>query len=223
MKPAKPVPPASRPRSGNQRRRDLESVKPTNRFRLLYIVISSLVICSFIAVALTTIDFGSLFGDDPSVDDSLDPNADLIAEQETVVAQNPEDVEAIALLANLLGNTGRIDEAIPWYEQALTLTPDDAGIRLDFARSLASAGYTADAEAQFLKVLEAEPENQVAHFYLAELYMSLDPARRGEAIEHYRRASEIDPTSFLGERANIEVVSLAGSTPIASPQASPEG
>lgn len=220
VKPAKPVPPASRNRNQPPPRRELESVKPTNRFRVLYIVISGLVICSFIAVALTTIDFGSLFGDD-QIDDTLNPNADLIADQQTVVANNPEDVDAIVLLANLLGNTGQIAEAIPWYERALELAPEDHGIRLDFARSLGSAGYTADAESQFLRVLDAEPDNQTAHYYLAELYLTSEPVRREEAREHYQRAAEIDAESFLGERARNELVALEGAGPTGSPASTP--
>jgi Tfp pilus assembly protein PilF len=180
------------------------------------------VICSFIAVALTTIDFGSLFGED-DVDDTLNPNADLISEQETVVARNPDDVDAVTMLANLLGQTGSIAKAIPLYERALELAPGDTSIRLDFASSLAGAGYLADAESQFRLVLEADPDNQTAHYYLAELYMQTDPPRLDEARQHYARAAEIDPTSFLAERAEIKLTELGSSSPVASPESTPAG
>lgn len=196
--------------------------KPTNRFQVLYIVITALVVCSMLAVALVTIDFGALFGgggDDEG--NYLDPNADLIAEQQTAVAEAPDDVDEIVLLANMLAQTGRIQEAIPWYEKALGLAPADAGIRLDFARSLAGADLRTDAEAQFQQVLKADPDNQTAHYYLAELYMMWDPPRTDEAFAQYRRAAEIDPGSFLGERAQNRIDTMEGGTPVATAGSTP--
>lgn len=173
-----------------------------------------------LAVALTTIDFSSLLGDDEDSANIADPNADLIAEQQTKVAQYPDDTNEIVLLANLLGNTGRIQDAVPWYERALELAPDDYGIRLDFARSLAGAGLFSDAEAQFQQVLTNDPHNQTAHYYLAQLYLSWEPARREEALEHYERAVVIDPESFLGERAQIELDAMGNTTAVARPSSS---
>lgn len=195
--------------------------KPKNRFQVVYIVITSLVVCSMLALALTAIDFGSLFRHDGGDGNVTDPNANLIADQETVVARNPNDVDQVVLLANLLGNTGKIQEAIPWYEKALELTPDDAGIRLDFARSLAGANLRTDAEAQFERVLKDEPDNQQAHYYLAELYMNWDPPRTDEAFAHYQRAAAIDPGSFLGERSQNRVDTMTLSTPGATPRSTP--
>lgn len=173
-----------------------------------------------LAVALATIDFSSIFGNDEDSANVVDPNADLIAEQQTQVAENPDDVDEIVLLANLLGNTGRIQEAVPWYERALELAPSDEGIRLDFARSLAGAQLYTDAEAQFQRVLSDNPDNQTAHYYLAELYMSWNPARTDEAMRHYTRAVEIDPESFLAEQAQIELDSLGDTTTASSPPSS---
>jgi tetratricopeptide (TPR) repeat protein len=168
--------------------------------RIAYIVISGLVVCSMIAVAVATIDLSGLWdgGDDEVI---VDPNADLVAEQQTVVAQDPYNIDQMVLLANLLSNTGRMNEATEWYERALELDPDNHGVRLDFARSLQDHGLNADAEAQFLRVLEAEPENLPGHYYLARLYMDWKPQRRDEARSHFERVIEINPTSFLAEEA----------------------
>ena len=195
---------------------------PVDRFKVIYIVISSLVVCSMLAVALATIDFGRLFSHDDNAGNIADPNADLIAEQETIVADNPENVDQIVVLANLLGNTGQIQKAIPWYEKALSLEPDNHGVRLDFARSLAGANLLTDAEAQFDRVLQDEPDNKTAHYYLAELYMVWNPPQEGRAIEHYRRAAELDPASFLGERARIRLDAMPASSPSPQPMSSPE-
>lgn len=187
--------------------------------RVAYIVISALVVCSMIAVAVSTIDFsGFLGGDEDEV--LVDPNADLVADQETVVARNPEDVNEVVLLANLLANTGRMNEATDWYERALDIKPDNIGIRLDFARSLQANGMDIDAEAQFLLVLEADPDNLSGHYYLAQLYMDWKPSRQDEARDHLQRAVEINPESFLAEQAVIQLDAMSRATPQASPGAS---
>lgn len=184
--------------------------------RIAYIVISALVVCSMLAVALVTIDFSGLWGDGED-DVVVDPNADLIADQQTVVAGNPDDVDQVLLLANLLSNTGRMPEAMDWYERALDLAPDDNSIRLDFARSLQTGNMPADAEAQFLQVLQNDPESLSGHYYLAELYMGWKPQRREEAKSHYERVLEINPQSFLAEQARLELELMNRSTPMSGP------
>lgn len=193
--------------------------------RIAYIVISGLVVCSMLAVALVTIDFSGLWneGEDDVI---VDPNADLIAEQQTVVAQDPDNAGEVVLLANLLANTGRMPEATDWYERALELAPDDNSIRLDFARSLQTNNMATDAEAQFLRVLEADPDSISGHYYLAQLYLDWKPQRRKEAQVHFERVLEINPESFLAEQARLELETLnrtpitgtpGASTPVAGP------
>lgn len=234
MKRSTPLRPPSRPRAtltGVRRQTQAQRperpvTKKANRLQLVYVVLSGLVVCSLLAVALATIDVAGLFGGNEEDQANWeDPNADLIGDQQTAVAQNPDDVEQLALLANLLGNTGRISEAVPLYEKVVALAPDDLGIRVDFARTLSGAGLTADAEAQFRVVLERDPNSQAAHFYLAELLQQSEPARTAEAIEHLRRVVEIDSATFLAERAGAQLTTLTAGTPASSGTAvaSPEG
>lgn len=209
-KPRQPTP----GRGGGQKR---PSRRSGNQMRVAYIIISGLVVCSMIAVAVSMIDFSGLWGDG---DDEVivDPNADIVAEQQTAVANDPDNVDEIVLLANMLSNTGRMSEATEQYERALDIQPDDHGIRLDFARSLQTNGLLADAEAQFLLVLEAEPDNLPAHYYLAKLYMGWEPPRQDEARDHFTRAIEINPDSFLAEQAQLELEMMDRSSPVATPE-----
>jgi cytochrome c-type biogenesis protein CcmH/NrfG len=184
------------------------------------------VICSLLAAGLVSAVSLDLFGlgdDDPDVSQNYeDPNTDVIAAQQTAVAENPENYEALLLLANLLGNSNRLDEAIPVYEKALQMRPDDAATRLDFARALADGDKRADAEVQFKKVIELDPDNQAAHYYLAELYRTSTPSRSDEAIPLYIRVVEIDSASFLAEQAGNQLNSLGVANPLSSPSASPQ-
>jgi tetratricopeptide (TPR) repeat protein len=171
----------------------------------------------FVSLSFSDV-FGDLFSDNGSDSENYaDPNRDVIAAQETIVAQNPDDLEAILLLANLLGNSSRLGDAIPLYERALELAPEDVGARVSFARALADGNMHADAELQFQKALELDPESQQAHYYLAELYLASDPVRTEEALDHYREAARLDSSTLIGERAQTQLDTLGAGTPEATP------
>jgi len=194
----------------------------TNRAQIVFAILSSLVICGLIAAALLTVSPAGLFdglgsGDEGDAENFQDPGADVIAENQTVVAANPDDLESVLFLANLLGNSNRLAEAIPLYERALEIAPQDANARLSFARALSDGGMLADADLQFRKVLELEPDNQQAHYYLAELYRLEVPPRTSEAIVHYRRAAEIDSTTLISERSREQLATLGVASPTGSP------
>ncbi|CAA9564123.1 MAG: hypothetical protein AVDCRST_MAG43-2175 [uncultured Thermomicrobiales bacterium] len=202
--------------------RDRTSRSGMRRMQLAFVIVSSLVICGMLGAAVVTISPEDLFGSTDSPDDGdaenfEDPNQGVIGEQQTVVASQPDDVEETLLLANLLGNSGRLGEAIPMYERAIDLAPDDAGVRLAFARALADGGMSADAELQFVKALELDSNNQEAHYYLAELYRAWTPPREAEAVVHYQRAAEIDPTTLISERATTQLASFGIASPTGSP------
>jgi tetratricopeptide (TPR) repeat protein len=91
---------------------------------------------------------------------------------------------------------------------------------LDFARSLASGQLNGDAELQFQKAIELDPDNAQAHFYLAELYYTMSPQRTVDAIEAYERTIEIDASSFVAEQAQERLAALGVATPFASPSSS---
>lgn len=163
--------------------------------------------------------FGGLFSDDAGDRENyVDPNEDIISAQETIVARNPDDLEDLLLLANLLGNSNRLGDAIPLYERALALSPNDIDARVSFARALADGNMPADAELQFERALEIDPESQQAHYYVAELYMGWEPPRTEDALVHYRRAAEIDPGTLIGERSQTLLDTMGAGTPAATPE-----
>lgn len=214
-----PTPQSSRSHNSRKRR---PALSRTNRMQVVFAIVSSLVICGLIGAALLTVSPEGLFdgfgsNGEGDLENFQDPNEDVIAQQQTAVAGSPDDLEALLLLANLLGNSGRLAEAIQHYERALQIAPEDADARLSFARALSDGGMSADAELQFKKVLELEPDNQQAHYYLAELYRLSVPPRTNEAIIHYQRAAEIDNTTLISERSREQLATLGVASPTGSP------
>ena len=140
---------------------------------------------------------------------------------ETRIASQPDDVQTIAVLAEVLANSGRIAESIPWYEKAIALTPNDVQLRLAFGRALARNGSAFDAELQLKKAVELAPADPVAAFNLAELYDSMTPQRLADAQTWYAKVVEIAPDSVPATQARDRLAQLDATPRAASPVASP--
>jgi len=208
---------ASRPASTT--RKSGGPLDRASRSQIIFLITSALVVCSLILAGVVAIATDRLSsGGEATEAPYVDPNKDMIGEQQTKVAQNPDDYYALTLLANLLGNTGRLTEAIPLYEKALQMRPDDQGVRLDFARALADGGHRTDAEVQFKKLITEDPNNQQAHYYLAEMYRVSAPPRTEEAITEYQKAIAIDPSTYMAQQAVEQLKTLGiSASPVASP------
>lgn len=144
------------------------------------------------------------------------PNADLIQELKADIADNPDNVDAILLFANVMSNSGLLSLAIPYYERALDIASDHTSARLDFARALADGGLRLDAEAQFERVLDLQPDNQEAMYYLANLYLAWNPPRTDEAITLMEQLIAVDPNAFIAEQAQTRLTSVKAT--VATPE-----
>jgi len=217
-RPISPQPRKKRPQTGGK--------KSQRIYAILGVVVAFSLIAAIIVPPI--IDFLTQTSDDSTINvdqSTTDPvEEQLLAEIEA----NPENAESLAALGNYLGNTGSVDEAIPWYEKALELAPDNWDIRLGFARVLANGAKRADAELQFKKVIAAQPNDPLAHFSLGQLYANWVPPRTAEAIVEYQTVIEVGSDTFVAERAAEEILQLGGASPVAgtlvaSPVATPAG
>ena len=191
-------------------------------FQLVAAIGALLLICGLIGGFVGTLLFDSDDGSDSSGDNAVVNSSELLEELRRSAEANPDSSMAQAAYANYLANTGDITTAIPFYERAIELEPDNWTFRLDFSQSLSNSGYLADAEYQLDTILDQDRENAEAWFYLAELYLQFDPPRDDEAIFAYQQVIRYDPTSFLAEQASARLTELGVATPQASPVAQPE-
>lgn len=200
----------------------------TPRLKLNRLQVISIIFTVFIVCILISGITGSIIVDawNDSNDDSGDTSQttdDLLPELQKAASDNPNDAESQAALANYLANTGQFDQAVPYYEKALQLTPDDWALRLDFAQALMDNGKLADSELQFDTILDAQPQNAQAWYYLAELYQKFTPPRTDEAIYAYQQVIRFDPGSFVASQSVDRLAALGvTASPVASPAASPE-
>jgi tetratricopeptide (TPR) repeat protein len=198
-------------------RRARNSTSANRPFVLLVVVIVVFLLASSL---LILIPFGSGGGSDDTVDDDVvrvTPGAE-VAKLETRVAADPNDIDAVMVLAEVLANSGRITESIPWFERAIDSRPEDATLRLAFARTLQRSGSSFDAELQFKKAVELAPEDPSGAYYFGMFYEMSDPPQTDEAREWYQRAIDIDPNSVIAGQAKERLAALEpGASPTGTP------
>jgi tetratricopeptide (TPR) repeat protein len=171
-----------------------------SRAQAIFAILGLLVIFSMI-FGLVAVGFDGFGGSEEEDPFEQDPTSNLVPTYEARLRDNPNDVNTMLVLANVLQNRGDYPAAIVWYEKAVGLKPEDIEARLAFGKALASYGQNFDAEAQYKKVLEIAPRNARAEYYLGELYDRWNPPRTEEAKIHYARASEFEPEGAWGRAA----------------------
>jgi tetratricopeptide (TPR) repeat protein len=115
----------------------------------------------------------------------------------------PSSYQVRLLNAEALETQGRWDDAASEYRQVLAKNPSLPGIHYRMGRLILSAPKTPttleDAKREFEAELKVDPRNAGAEYILAELARK---ARQWpQAIEHFSRASQLDPgfsDAFIG-------------------------
>ena len=112
---------------------------------------------------------------------------------------------------------GRMAEAATEWRAALTLIPNNEGVRLkliETLRALAEArmreGKFSEGQRYGTEVLQIAPNDAVAHNLVGVALAST--GNMAEAIPHFRRATEIDPSDAQA-RANLERALISTSRP----------
>ncbi|MEE2840416.1 MAG: tetratricopeptide repeat protein [Acidobacteriota bacterium] len=91
-------------------------------------------------------------------------------------------------------------EAISEFEQAISLDPRSASLRVEFAETLWKAGRTRRAVETCQLASELDPQNSDPHFLLGRIYSAFrtgdQATMRDRAIEEFRLTVELDPEHF---------------------------
>jgi tetratricopeptide (TPR) repeat protein len=201
-------PPAKNP----SKRRQAASNRNQRIYAILGVVVAISLIVTIVGPPL--VDYLTRQDDDPEVvvdEDSVDPNQTAYLDQ---IDADPNNYQAMVGLGNYLAQTGKIDEAIVWYERSFDIAPDDWQNRLSFARDLADGEKRADAELQFKKVLAACPGSLQTYFSLGQLYARWVPvARTDEAAQAFNYVVTYGGDSFLVELSQEELSQLGFASP----------
>src|SRR5262245_61448865 len=109
-----------------------------------------------------------------------------------VLAADPRNLQANVALANKLYDAGRYAEAIPYYEQAVTIDMKDANLSTDLATALFYVGRVDDALAQLEKSLAIDPKHAQTLFNLGIVRRDGKKDAKG-AVEAWERLLAVAP------------------------------
>jgi tetratricopeptide (TPR) repeat protein len=139
-------------------------------------------------------------------------NDDAINAYQQAVAAKPDNASYYNNLGNVLGRTGKIDEARAAYAKSAELDPPNAALAWrNFGISLYQAGRMQEAVEPLQKSASIDPKNAQTYYLLgACLIASADYKQVGDkmevtlkpgTVEAYQKAIELDPNGPWGTQA----------------------
>jgi|HubBroStandDraft_5_1064220.scaffolds.fasta_scaffold53016_2 tetratricopeptide (TPR) repeat protein len=140
-------------------------------------------------------------------------NDEAINAYQQAIAAKPDNPSYYNNLGNILGRTGKIDEARAAYTKCAELDPPNASMAWrNFGISLYQAGRMVEAIEPLKKATELDPKNAQA-WYLLGACMVADPSiyktvgdkievtPKPGTVEAYQKAIELDPNGPWGTQA----------------------
>ncbi|RIK38232.1 MAG: hypothetical protein DCC55_21740 [Chloroflexi bacterium] len=94
--------------------------------------------------------------------------------------------------ATRLARRGRINQAIPLYQEVLKLLPEHTQARRDLAMALMETGSHAAAKKQLIRVMQLQPEDAWAYLIMGNLYFHHE-RDLGSAERYYQSAHDLAP------------------------------
>jgi len=113
---------------------------------------------------------------------------------------NPRNVDALRLLAQIAAKAGRADDAEMLLERAIEIAPDFVQALVDLGQLRKDEDRYSEALACFDRVLALEPSHVQAHFLRAGTLARASFTH--EAVDAYRRCLELRP-AHLGARLGL--------------------
>ncbi|MBS28699.1 MAG: hypothetical protein CL566_07200 [Alphaproteobacteria bacterium] len=117
--------------------------------------------------------------------------ADAASLYDTVLAEDPDHVEALHLKGILSAQKGNVAEGLELLERAVLQAPTDARVRANYAKLRLDTGDIAGAVEQYQAALTHAPDDANLLYNTAGALVSA--ARVGDAIDHLERARTISP------------------------------
>jgi tetratricopeptide (TPR) repeat protein len=135
---------------------------------------------------------GSLFAQ-ALADEAQGKGAEARQKYEAILAANPEEVNTLVNLGNLLYLAGDLDGAAHRYRQALGVNPDHAEANFNLANLMLEQDDLENAILFYRKALHEAPQFAEAHFNLAAVLGKTGAQEKARA--HWLRYLELEPES----------------------------
>jgi len=210
------------PRARPSKRRPAQArQRPFSLPMLAALGIGGLILCSMLAALIVPAFDGNATS--PEMRDPTPPVVDGSSEYETALRarlqSDPQDIGAWIALGNLLSTRGQYSDAASAYTQALVLNPDQVEAHRAFGMAMIDARQLAIAEEQLRWLVDHDPTDVDAWYFLGETYRLWLPQRTDDAAAAYQQAIDVAPGTVSAEQAAMAMAALADqATPAATPE-----
>jgi Flp pilus assembly protein TadD len=120
--------------------------------------------------------------------------------------KNPAHLPILLRLAQVSRDSGKLDDAVGYLQQAAAENPQNADASLELGRALFDTGDVTGAIRATEHVLEINPSNTDALYNLGAIYGNLSQDQR--AREYWQRIVTLAPDSESGRRAKNDLQKL---------------
>ena len=139
-----------------------------------------------------------------STNDNVHNSADMTAlneikSLESMVSNNPNDLESLLKLSHLLNDSGFYQKAIENYNKYLEKNSTNVDVIIDMGVCYFQLGNYDTAIKTMEKGISLNPKHQIAHFNLG--IVSSAKGDHDNAIKYWINAVDINPTSNIGIKA----------------------
>jgi tetratricopeptide (TPR) repeat protein len=133
-----------------------------------------------------------------------------IQQMKSLLAQNPNDFNALSALGDMYFESTRYLEAIQLYDRAIAINPMCADCFNDKGLALHYSGDTNAALASFDKATEADPT--YVHAWLSKGFVLVSTGRYEEAVVPLNKVKELDTAGGLAAEADKFLAMVAKNT-----------
>lgn len=193
---------------------DVTTGKPSRGYIIFVVAMAGFLVIGSVALIVGTAFEGDPGRAEPQPDERP---GEEVARLQTRIAEDPTDTNSMAVLANILANSGQLDESIGWYEQAVRGNPENGDLRLAFGLALFQLGNDFDAAIQLRRAHELMPDSASPAYYLGQINQRGANSDLDAAREWYETAIEIAPDSLVAEQAQARLDELDSPAPTSTP------
>ena len=110
---------------------------------------------------------------------------------------------------------GRFDGAMQWYEEALSLMPDDVNVRTDLGTAYLYSGNPIKAVELYQRSLEIQPDHAQTLYNIGVTYLSTE--KFPEALESLQKLLEFHPDHPDSEAIRLRIETIKETHPQGAP------
>lgn len=146
-------------------------------------------------------------------------------ELQSLLQQDPTNKDALFELGEIFFEGQRFDESIEALTKLVALDPANKQALNDIGTANFNLGRPDEAKVWWQKTLAVDPNDVQAHYNMGFVYANAEPRDLAGAVSEWETVARLDPTSQLGQTAQVHVdglkAQLAGTPTAVSAIATP--